>query len=145
MQLEQLKNTSRPYKRRKLLGRGVGCKLGKTCGRGTKGAGARSGWRMRAGFIGGAAPLHRRLPTRGFSNVRFSVRYDVINLDTIEKLFQAGEKVNVESLFQKGIVSRHSPGIKVLGNGVLKKKVVFEVAAISKQAQEKLKEAGIPF
>lgn len=143
IKLESLKNTSRPYKRRKLLGRGVGCKRGKTCGRGHKGDGSRSGHKQRYGNIGSGVPLHRKVPTRGFSHVRFAKRLDVVNLDQIEAVFEAGDTVSLESLKQKGFIRGASYGVKVLGNGTLTKKVKFDVAAISESAKEKLKNAGI--
>lgn len=143
LQLENLKNTARPAKRRKLLGRGVGCKKGKTCGRGHKGAGARSGYKRRYGKIGGGVPLHKRVPTRGFSNAAFRKSFDVINLGEIETLYKDGETVSLETLREKGFLKGHSHGVKVLSVGTLNKKVKFQVEAISAGAKEKLKSAGI--
>ena len=80
MKLHTLQNTTRPYKRRKLLGRGMGSGRGKTCCRGHKGAGSRSGWKSRERYEGGQLPLYRKVPARGFSNARFSRRLDAINL-----------------------------------------------------------------
>lgn len=141
--LESLKNTSRPKKRRKLLGRGVGCKKGKTCGRGHKGYGARSGSKRRLGKEGGGVPLHRKVPTRGFSNARFACRLDVINLDQIEVLFNDGDVVSLETLRSKGFIKGVSNGVKVLGDGDLTKKVLFQVEGISSGAKEKIKKIGI--
>lgn len=143
LKLETLTNSSRPAKKRKLLGRGVGSKRGKTCGRGHKGMGARSGCKSRLGYIGGGVPLHKRVPTRGFSNARFARRLDVINLGQIEQVFQDGETVSIESLREKGFIKGQSNGIKVLSDGTLSKKVTFNVEAFSKGAVEKLKAAGI--
>lgn len=142
-QLESLKNTSRPYKRRKLLGRGVGCKKGKTCGRGHKGAGARSGYKRRHGTVGGGVTLHKRVPTRGFSNVTFQKKLDVINLGEIEAIFNEGETVSCETLREKGFLRGNSHGIKVLAKGELSKKVKFQVEALSESAKAKLAERGI--
>ncbi len=141
--LDNLKNTSRPAKRRKLLGRGVGCKKGKTCGRGHKGAGARSGYKRRYGAVGGGVPLHKRCPTRGFSNAKFKRSFDVVNLGELEKLFKDGETVSLESLREKGFLKGTSNGVKILADGTLTKKVKFQVEAISAGAKEKLKSAGI--
>ncbi len=143
VKLESLSNCSRGTKKRKLLGRGTGSKRGKTCGRGHKGMGARSGYKTRRGYVGGGVPLHKRVPTRGFSNARFARRLDVINLDQIEAIYQEGEVVSLESLKDKGFLSGQSNGIKVLANGKLSKKVTFQVEAFSKGALDKLKEAGI--
>lgn len=141
--LDSLKNTSRPKKRRKLLGRGPGSGRGKTSTRGVKGMGARSGCKARHGKEGGGVPLHRKVPTRGFSNARFSRRLDVINLGQIETLYEAGEVVSLETLRAKGYIKGVSHGIKVLGHGELTKKVTFQVEGISQSAKDKLSNSGI--
>ncbi|MCB1180624.1 MAG: 50S ribosomal protein L15 [Chlamydiia bacterium] len=142
MELHALKNSSRDRKRRKLLGRGPSSGLGKTCGRGHKGQGARSGARRRLGYIGGGVPLHRQVPTRGFSNARFEKRLDIINLDKIDKIYQDGETVSLETLKEKGYLSGISHGIKILGTGNISKKITYKVTAVSAQAKEKLEKAG---
>ncbi len=141
--LSTLSNSSRPTKRRKLLGRGPGSKHGKTSGRGEKGAGSRSGYKTRQGYIGGGVPLHKRTPTRGFSNVRFARKLDVINLGQIDVMYADGETVSLETLREKGFIKGQSYGIKILADGTLSKKVSFQVEAFSSGAQDKLKEAGI--
>lgn len=141
--METLQNVSRPKKKRKLLGRGPGSKKGKTSGRGVKGMGARSGYKARHGYEGGGVPLHRKVPTRGFSNAQFRVELDVINLAQIEAIFKDGETVSLETLQNKGYLKGPSHGIKVLGNGKLTKKVIFQVEGISESAKQKLNEAGI--
>ncbi len=143
MKLESLENSSRPYKRRIIVGRGPGSRRGKTSCRGQKGMGARSGYQTRQGYEGGGVPLFKRLPTRGFSNERFRRRLDVINLDQIEKLFQEGETVSLETLREKNFLKGSSHGIKVLGNGNLTKKVNLQVEAVSESAKDKLKNLGI--
>lgn len=141
--LESLKDVSRPRKRKKIVGRGVGSKRGKTSCRGQKGMGARSGYKTRQGYIGGGVPLHKRMPTRGFSNVAFQRKLDVINLAEIEKLYKDGETVSLETLKSKKYIKGHSHGIKVLGDGSLTKKVTFKVKNFSEGAKRKLKEAGM--
>lgn len=145
IKLESLKNTSRPYVKPKLLGRGVGCKKGKTCGRGHKGDKSRSGYKRRYGNIGSGVPLHRKVPTRGFSHAKFKKVLDVINLEQIEQIFKDGETVSLDSLRDKGFIKGNSHGLKILGKGTLSKKVKFDVVAISESAKEKLKSAGISF
>lgn len=141
--LESLQNTTRPYQRRKTVGRGPGSRRGKTSTRGHKGAGSRSGYKIRAGYLGGGVPLHRRLPTRGFSNARFARRLDAINLGQIEAYYKDGETVSLETLRDKGLIKNCTNGVKILGSGDLKKKVKLQVEAISNSAKEKLKMAGI--
>ncbi|MFN0065827.1 MAG: 50S ribosomal protein L15, partial [Chlamydiales bacterium] len=111
--------------------------------RGHKGMGARSGYKTRHGYIGGGVPLHRRVPTRGFSNGRFTCRFDVINLEQIEEIYQDGEEVSLETLRQKGYLKGSSNGVKVLGKGELTKKVSFKIERISEGARAKLKDQEI--
>ena len=143
MKLNILKNSTRPYKQPKRRGRGVGSKLGKTSGRGHKGAGSRSGWKSRARYEGGQMPLYRRIPVRGFTRGRFLRRFDVINLGDIESLFNDGDIVSLQALRDKGFLKGNSFGLKVLGHGELTKKVAIEAAAVSESAKEKLERAGL--
>lgn len=143
--LNSLQNSSRPKKNVKRVGRGPGSGLGKTCGRGEKGAGSRSGYKRRFGYEGGQTPLYRKIPCRGFSNVRFRQELHSINLGQIDAMFQDGEVVNVYTLAERGYLCGRTYGIKVLGDGELTKKVTIEVAEISKPALEKLQQAGIAF
>lgn len=145
MELHSLTNSSRPYKRRKRVGRGMGSGLGKTCGRGHKGAGSRSGWKSRARYEGGQLPLYRKVPGRGFSNARFQKKLDAINLGQIEKLFADGDVVNLQRLREVGFISGDSNGFKVLSDGELTKKVRIEANAMSKKAEEKLQQARIQY
>lgn len=143
--LDTLMDTHRYRKPRKRVGRGQGSKLGKTCGRGEKGGGSRSGYRRRYGNEGGNFPLYRRTPCRGFTNARFKTQYDVVNLAQIDEVYQNGEIVNLDTLTQKGFISGRTDGVKVLGKGELTKKVTIEVDAISESAREKLNRAKVPF
>jgi len=143
--LNSLKNTSREHKNYKRVGRGIGSKMGKTCGRGQKGAGARAGYKRRWGYEGGQMRMHMKIPTRGFNNTRFAKRLDAVNLIQIENLFSDGEVVNAETLAQHGFISGKTHGIKILGEGKLTKKVTFDVHSISASAREKLTHAKIHF
>lgn len=143
--LDTLKDTSRPRKTRKRVGRGIGSKLGKTCGRGEKGAGSRAGYKRRYGKEGGNMPLFMKIPIRGFSNARFRTEYDAVNLDQIEAIFEEGETVNIDTLQSKGFASGRSKGLKILGKGELTKKVKIRASAISNGARDKLTQAKIHF
>ncbi len=145
LELNNLHNTSRQFKRRKRVGRGMGSGLGKTAGRGHKGMGSRSGYQERSRYEGGQLPLYRKLPQRGFSTIGFRKKLDSINLDQIEAIFEAGEVVNMLTLREKGFLKGASCGFKVLGNGDLAKKVTIEATAFSKSALEKLQSNGISF
>ena len=145
MELHSLNNDFNRRKKSKRVGRGPGSGIGKTCGRGIKGAGARSGYKRRFGYEGGQFRLYMKLPTRGFSRARFRKRFDSINLYQIDQLYNDNEVVNLESLSKHGYLSSNSYGIKILGEGELTKKVTIEATAISHAAAEKLKKQGIKF
>ncbi len=143
--LNNLKNTTRPSKARKRVGRGLGSKLGKTCGRGEKGAGSRAGYKRRHGKEGGNMPLFMKIPIRGFNNARFRRAYDVVNLEQLNNVFNDGDTVNIETLRERGFISGPTHGIKLLGTGELTKKVTIHVQAISDSAREKLTRSKIAF
>lgn len=143
--LNKLKNTSKVSKTRRRVGRGIGSGVGKTCGRGEKGAGSRSGYKRRLSYEGGQMRLFMKLPIRGFSNARFQKKLDSINLGQIEKLYNDGETVNLETLRQHGYINGKSFGLKILGEGELTKKVTIEADKISASAKDKLQKANISF
>jgi len=137
--LESLSNCTRGRKRRKLLGRGPSSGHGKTCCRGVKGMGARSGSKRRWGREGGGVPLHKRIPTRGFTRGMHLKRIDVINFSEIEKIYNDGETVSLETLRAKNYIKGRSHGVKVLAKGTLTKKVSFDVRGFSTSAQASTK------
>lgn len=141
--LANMQNNSRPRKNVKRVGRGPGSGKGKTCGRGEKGAGARSGYKRRYGYEGGQFRMFMKLPIRGFNNARFRKALDSVNLSQIDAMFDDGEVVNAQTLAERGFISGPTHGIKILGNGELKKKVKIEADAISTGAREKLQKAKI--
>jgi large subunit ribosomal protein L15 len=144
--LSALQNTHRPTKKVQRVGRGFGSKRGKTCGRGSKGDKARSGYKRRYGQEGGQLPLYRKLPCRGFSNGRFASKIFALNLQDLDRIFSDGEQVSFETLYEKGIVTqKYTGGFKILAKGELTKKVEIFATAISQEAQKKLSEKGIAF
>jgi large subunit ribosomal protein L15 len=143
--LNNLKDTSRPSKNSKRVGRGQGSKLGKTCGRGQKGCGARAGYTRRLGKEGGNMPLFMKIPIRGFNNARFRREYHVVNLEQLNSMFDEGETVNIDTLKERGYISGPSYGVKLLANGELTKNLTIHVQAISDNAREKLTRAKIDF
>lgn len=123
------------------VGRGIGSGLGKTCGRGHKGWGQRSGAYRRPGYEGGQMPIYRRVPKRGFTNARFRTDYTVINVDSLEA-FDAGTVVDLAAVLAKGLTSLDAPLFKVLGDGKLTKALTVRAQKFSKSAVEKIKAAG---
>lgn len=143
--LASLKDITRQRKGRIRVGRGPGSGKGKTCGRGEKGAGSRSGYTRRYGYEGGQFRMFMKLPIRGFSNARFRKELEAVNLGQIEQMFKDGDVVNVQTLVERGFLRGKIHGLKILGKGELKKKVTIEADAISSGAREKLQQAKIAF
>lgn len=124
----------------KRLGRGVGSGLGKTSGKGHKGAKARSGGGKRPGFEGGQMPLYRRVPKKGFTNI-FRVEYATVNVGQLE-VFTEDTVVNTELLKAAGIIKKTLGGVKILGNGELTKKLTVEAAKFTDSAKQKIEAVG---
>ncbi|OUX63501.1 MAG: 50S ribosomal protein L15 [bacterium TMED274] len=127
-------------KNSKRVGRGPGSGLGKTAGRGHKGAGQRSGFKHRYWFEGGQVPLHRRVPTRGFNNFNFAKTYEIVNLSQIAKI--KSKKINSEILVAKGLISSAFVAVKILGNGDIDNAYNVTASAFSASAVKKIEEAG---
>ena len=126
-------------KTRKRVGRGHGSGLGKSAGRGDKGAGQRSGFKRRAWFEGGQMPLARRLPMRGFKNI-FKKEFQIVNIDSIDTL--GLEEVNAQTLMDNGLIRSALKPVKILGNGDVKSKINLTATVFSKSAREKIEKAG---
>lgn len=141
MKLHELEKNLGATHRKKIVGRGSGSGLGKTSGRGEKGQKARSGGSINPVFEGGQLPLYRRLPKRGFSNHRFRLEYAVINVSDLNA-FEDGAVVTPALLKEKGIVKKQLAGIKVLGEGILEKKLTIQAHKFSKSALEKISKSG---
>ena len=142
MKLHELSPAEGSVKERYRKGRGAGSGNGKTAGKGHKGQNARSGGGVRPGFEGGQLPLYRKLPKRGFKNVRFGKQYTVINVESLNK-FNDGEVVDSTALLAKGIIADLAKdGVKVLGEGEIAKKLTVKAAVFSGTAKEKIEAVG---
>jgi large subunit ribosomal protein L15 len=140
MDLSNLKPPKGANRNRKRVGRGPGSGLGKTAGRGSKGAQSRSGYKQKRGFEGGQMPLHRRLPKRGFHNP-FRVEYAVVNLDDLAARFAAGTVVTPDVLRAKRLVTTKQP-IKVLARGEIAVALTVKAHKFSGKAADKIAAAG---
>jgi large subunit ribosomal protein L15 len=145
MKLNEISDNPGASKDRMRVGRGIGSGKGKTGGRGVKGQKARAGVAIK-GFEGGQMPLHRRLPKRGFYNP-FSIDYNEVNLGRVQQAVDAGKldanaPVTLDALLAAGVVTKARDGVKILGQGELKAKLAFEVAAASKSAVAAIEGAG---
>ena len=140
MKLHELHPAEGSTSAQKRLGRGSGSGLGKTSGKGHKGAKARSGGGKRPGFEGGQMPLYRRVPKRGFTNV-FGTEYAAVNVERLE-VFENGATVDAAALLEKKIIRKELDGVKILGGGELTKKLTVKAAKFSGSAKEKIEAAG---
>lgn len=143
--LRPKRGSRRPRRR---VGRGEGSGLGKTAGRGTKGAGSRSGTRRKPGYEGGQNPIHMRMrklrgPHRKMSMPfePFRSRTQPVNVADLEARFETGGEVTPDSLRAAGLAKRRHP-VKVLGRGDLSKKLTVRAHGFSTAAREKIEKAG---
>ncbi|MBO8136866.1 MAG: 50S ribosomal protein L15 [Desulfotomaculum sp.] len=140
MKLHELKPAPGSRKKPTRKGQGPASGLGKTAGRGQKGQKSRSGGGVRPGFEGGQMPLHRRLPKRGFTNI-FKKKITSVNIEQLNK-FDENTTITPELLKEAGVIKKINDGVKILGNGELKKALTVKAHAFSKSAEEKIKAAG---
>lgn len=138
MKLNELKPAEGSRQVRNRVGRGTSSGNGKTAGRGQKGQKARG--KVRLGFEGGQMPLFRRMPKRGFKNIN-RVEYAVVNIEKLNK-FEDGTEVTPTLLVESGIVKNEKDGIKILGNGELKKKLTVKANKFSASAKSAIEAAG---
>tara|TARA_Y100001970_G_scaffold82786_1_gene104797 strand:- start:406 stop:837 length:432 start_codon:yes stop_codon:yes gene_type:complete len=127
-------------KKSRRVGRGNGSGLGRTSGRGHKGAGQRSGFKHRYWFEGGQMPLYRRVPMRGFNNSNFQKSYEIVNLASISKI--KAKNIDSEALFKNGLISSVFAAVKILGNGDIDKAYNITASSFSESAVKKIEEAG---
>jgi large subunit ribosomal protein L15 len=145
MKLNDIRDNKGARQGRVRVGRGIGSGLGKTAGRGQKGAKARSGVSI-AGFEGGQMPLHMRLPKRGFNNI-FAHDYAEVNIGAIQKAIDTGRlqadgTIDQAALRAAGLSRGGKDGVRILGKGSLSAKLSFRVAGISAGARQAVEGAG---
>ncbi|MDX6748329.1 50S ribosomal protein L15 [Geminicoccaceae bacterium 1502E] len=146
MRLNELRDNPGARTARKRLGRGIGSGLGKTSGKGHKGAKARTSNPKPRSFEGGQMPIYRRLPKRGFKNPGRG-QFAIVNLGDIQKAVDAGriaagDTVDGARLVEAGILRRTHDGVRLLAGGELTAKVILEVVHASKAAAEAVEKAG---
>ena len=141
MNLHEVNRGIQRYKKIKRRGRGIGSGHGKTATRGHKGQFGRSGVSFHPAFQGGAMPLVRRIPKRGFHN-KFALAVGEINVSRLEAHFESGETVSPETLKQKGVLKYPYDVLKILGSGEISKPLKVSAHRFSQSAREKIEEAG---
>jgi large subunit ribosomal protein L15 len=128
---------------RKRVGRGIGSGHGKTSGRGHKGAGSRSGHKVRLMFEGGQMPVSRRIPKRGFSNAGCRAeQLAVVGLESINGSFEQGDVVDLTAMKLKGLCSAGARGVKILANGAISKPLTIIASSFSRSAAGAIAAAG---
>jgi large subunit ribosomal protein L15 len=145
IKLNDLRDNPGARKSRVRVGRGIGSGLGKTAGRGQKGAKARSGVSI-AGFEGGQMPLHMRIPKRGFNNP-FAKDYAEVNLGMIQKVIDAGKlsadgTIDHAALQAAGLARGGKDGVRLLAKGAITSKLSFRVSGASAGARAAVEAAG---
>ena len=148
--LHNLKPKDGSRHRRKRIGRGEGSGVGKTSGRGHKGAGARSGAKKKVNFEGGQMPIHMRLRKLRGPHMKKSMPFEQygrtrtqpVNLKDLDARFDSGAEVTPDSLREKGLATRKDVPVKILGQGDLGKKLTVRVHYASQAAREKIEAAG---
>jgi large subunit ribosomal protein L15 len=142
MRMNDLAPAPGSRKARTRVGRGHGSGHGGRSGKGQDGQLSRSGGGKGKHFEGGQNPLYRRLPKLpGFKN-RFRVEYAVVNVSRLDGLFDDGDTVDVDALFDKGVIKSKTDPVKVLGDGELATKLTVKVDKVSGGAREKIEAAG---
>jgi large subunit ribosomal protein L15 len=133
---------------RKRIGRGEGSGYGKTAGRGSKGAGARSGAKRKAGYEGGQNPIHMRMRKLRGPHMKksmpfepFRTRSQPVNLSDLNR-FADGDEVNPDQLKAKGLATRKHLPVKILGKGKLERKLSVSAHSFSAKAREQIESAG---
>lgn len=136
-------------KPRKRVGRGEGSGLGKTSGRGQKGAGSRSGSKDRTRFEGGQMPIQMRTRKLRGPHKKQSMPFEpfrthtqAVNLKDLEERFDSGAEVTLEALVAKGLGTRKGVPVKILAKGELTKPLTVHAHAFSKTAREAIEAAG---
>jgi len=139
MELNKLQPAEGSKKARRRVGRGIGCGLGKTCGRGHKGQKSRAGGFHKVGFEGGQMPLQRRLPKRGFVSLT-AARNQEVRLSEIAAL--PIDEIDLLSLKQAGLISIDALSAKVILSGAIERKVALRGIGATKGARAAIEAAG---
>lgn len=140
MNLNTLRAAKGSHKKRFKKGRGPGSGIGKTCGKGQKGAGARKSPGRGVAFEGGQMPLQRRLPKIGF-NPPNRMEYQVVNLGLLEKR-ASGEAITGAELEKWGLVRYAGRPIKILATGKITKALHIKASKFSAAARSAIEAAG---
>jgi large subunit ribosomal protein L15 len=136
-------------KARKRKGRGEGSGLGKTAGRGQKGAGSRSGAKKRTGHEGGQMPIYMRMRKLRGPHMKKSMPFEPfrthtqpVNIGDLDARFESGAAVTLEALRERGLGTRKGIPVKILAKGELSKPLTVHAHKFSAAARERIEAAG---
>jgi large subunit ribosomal protein L15 len=139
MYLNTIQSSEGSRKKSKRVGRGIGCTLGKTCGRGHKGQKSRSGGFHKVGFEGGQMPLQRRLPKVGFTSLKSKYSAEV-RLNELNGL--SVDVIDLKTLIDANIVPIFTKTAKIIQSGLLTKAVVIKGIKVTSGAKVSIEAAG---
>ncbi|MCX7085632.1 MAG: 50S ribosomal protein L15 [Methylococcales bacterium] len=139
MYLNTIQSAEGARKKSVRVGRGIGCTLGKTCGRGHKGQKARSGGFHKVGFEGGQMPLQRRLPKVGFKSLKSKFTAEV-RLSEIDSLSEA--EIDLKTLISANIVPIFTKTVKIIQSGLINRSVVIKGLKVTSGAKNSIEAAG---
>ncbi len=139
MFLNTIRSSAGARKKSVRVGRGIGCTLGKTCGRGHKGQKSRSGGFHKVGFEGGQMPLQRRLPKVGFTSLikKYSSEVRLHELNGINV-----EIIDLKVLIDLNIVPAFTKKAKIIKSGELTKAVILKGLKVTVGARESIEAVG---
>jgi len=139
MFLNTIRSSAGARKKSRRVGRGIGCTMGKTCGRGHKGQKARSGGFHKVGFEGGQMPLQRRLPKVGFTSLMSKYSAEV-RLHELNNL--TAEVIDLKILIDANIVPVFTKKVKIIMSGELTKAVTIKGIKVTGGAKVSIEAAG---
>ncbi len=139
MFLNTIRSSEGARKKSKRVGRGIGCTLGKTCGRGHKGQKARSGGFHKVGFEGGQMPLQRRLPKIGFTSLisKYSAEVRLGEINSLNV-----DVIDLKILIDANIVPAFTKKAKIIKSGELTRAVTIKGIKVTGGAKESIEAAG---
>jgi large subunit ribosomal protein L15 len=139
MYLNTIQASEGSRKKSKRVGRGIGCTLGKTCGRGHKGQKSRSGGFHKVGFEGGQMPLQRRLPKIGFTSLikKYTAEVRLSELNGLNS-----DVIDLKVLIEANIVPIFTKKAKVIQSGILTKAVSIKGIKVTSGARLTIEAAG---
>ncbi len=140
LKLHNLRPAKGAKKRKRRLGRGDASGFGSYSTRGMKGQRSRSGGKGGLKLRGMKAIIQSMPKIGGFKSGK--PKFQIVNLNELDKNFKDKDIVTVTKLINKKLVDSRKPGIKILGDGKITKKLTVKIEKISASAIEAIEKAG---